>query len=169
VPRRPIATIALAVVLAAAPGHAAGAPAAREGAAHSVPLYGALVRAWDAPEDRPFAAGHRGVDVAASVGTPVRASAPGTVSFAGDVAGNRTVTVEHAGGVRTSYSFLGTTDVHRGDVLAAGDIVGTVGAGHPEDALPPHVHLSARRSDVYFDPVELYVGTSYSDLVELVA
>jgi murein DD-endopeptidase MepM/ murein hydrolase activator NlpD len=141
----------------------------REGAPHAVPVGGELVAPWDAPEDRPFAPGHRGLDVAAPPGTPVRASAPGTVSFAGSVAANRTVSVDHAGGVRTSYSYLGTIDVGRGDVVALGDIIGTIGTGHPDDDLPPHVHLSARRSDVYFDPVELYVGTSYSDLVELVA
>ena len=144
-------------------------PTPREGATHAVPVYGELLRAWDAPEDRPFSPGHRGIDVAAPAGSPVRVSAPGTVSFAGTVAGNRTVSVEHADGVRTSYSYLGTIDVARGDSVAIGDVIGTVGAGHPEQELPAHVHLSARRSDVYFDPVELYVGTSYSDLVELVA
>jgi murein DD-endopeptidase MepM/ murein hydrolase activator NlpD len=144
-------------------------PTPREGAVHAVPLFGTVVRAWDAPEDRPFAAGHRGIDVAAPDDTPVRASAAGDVSFAGSVAGNRTVSIDHPDGVRTSYSFLGTIVAHRGDVVALGDVVGTVGTGHPSEGLPPHVHVSARRGETYFDPVEIYVGTSYADLVELVA
>lgn len=143
------------------------APVAREGAAHAVPLYGTLVRAWDAPEDNPFAAGHRGVDIAADPGTPVRASASGTVTFAGTVVGNRTVTVDHAGGVRTTYSFLGTITAVHGAVVGRGAVLGTVGTGHATAGLPPHVHIAARRSQVYFDPIVLYVGSSSADLLAL--
>jgi murein DD-endopeptidase MepM/ murein hydrolase activator NlpD len=131
-----------------------------------VPLYGELVRVFDAPPN-PFAAGHRGVDVAASEGSPVRASAPGVVSFAGSVAGNLSVTIDHGGGLLTSYSFLGGTSVRRGAAVARGDVVGTVGRGHPTEGLPPHVHLSARRDGFYFDPLELYVGSGWSDLLSL--
>lgn len=166
------ALAALAVAVAVAMPDTSRAevrPTAREGAEHAVPLFGSMVRAWDAPEDKPFAAGHRGIDVAAPTGTVVRTSAPGVVSFAGTVAGNRTVTVDHADGVRTSYSYLSAIVPRRGDALASGDVVGTVGTGHPDEALPPHVHLSARRGDVYVDPVEIYVGTSVADLIALVA
>lgn len=166
-----VALIAAAEPAVPAPASAASEvrPTAREGAGHAVPLFGVAVRMWTAPEDAPFAAGHRGIDVAAPAGTPVRASGPGVVSFAGNVAGNRTVTVDHPDGVRTSYSFLGTIAAHRDDVVALGDVVGTVGTGHPNEGLPPHVHLSARRGETYVDPVPLYVGTSYADLVELAA
>jgi murein DD-endopeptidase MepM/ murein hydrolase activator NlpD len=168
-PRR--LAIVVAVLLASKVGAATAdvRPTAREGAEHAVPLFGTVIHAWDAPEDEPFAAGHRGIDVAAPAGAPVRASAAGVVSFAGNVAGNRTVSVDHPDGVRTTYSFLGTIAAHRGDAVAGGDDLGTVGIGHPNEGVPPHVHLSARRGDVYFDPVEIYVGTSYSDLVELIA
>ncbi len=170
--RRPHRLLILVVALVATSGGAATAdvrPTAREGAAHAVPLFGPVVRVWDAPEDKPFAAGHRGVDVAAPLGTPVHASADGVVSFAGNVAGNRTVSVDHPDGVRTTYSFLEAIVAVQGGAVAAGDVVGTVGTGHPGLGLPPHVHLSARRGEVYFDPVTIYVGTSYTDLVELVA
>ncbi len=145
-----------------------GPPVARDGATHAVPLYGELVRVYDAPPD-PFAPGHRGVDVSAPEGTPVRASATGVVSFAGSVAGNRTVTVDHGGGLLTSYSFLGTIAVARGTAVEPGEVVGTVGRGHSGSSFPPHVHLSARRDGFYFDPLELYVGSDYSDLLSLVA
>ena len=42
-------------------------PRPREGAVHSVPLFGTVVRPYDAPEN-PFAPGHRGVDVGAPTG-----------------------------------------------------------------------------------------------------
>jgi murein DD-endopeptidase MepM/ murein hydrolase activator NlpD len=141
-------------------------PVPREGAEHTVPLYGELLRVYDAPPD-PFAPGHRGVDVGAPEGSSVRASAPGVVSFAGSVAGNLSVTIDHGGGLVTSYSFLGTTQVSRGTAVEQGEVIGTVGRGHTGSGLPTHVHLSSRRDGFYFDPLELYVGSGYSDLLSL--
>jgi murein DD-endopeptidase MepM/ murein hydrolase activator NlpD len=143
-------------------------PAPRPGAEHAVPLYGELLRVFDAPKD-PFAPGHRGVDIAAPTGSPVHASAAGVVSFAGSVAGNLTVTVDHGAGLLTTYSFLGETRVARGAPVDPGVVVGTVGRGHVGSGLPSHVHLSARRDGFYFDPLELYVGVGYADLLSLVA
>lgn len=168
--RAMVLVMACVVTHAAAPVRAqpAGGPALRPGASHAVPLYGALLRVYDAPDD-PYAAGHRGVDVGAAAGSAVRASAPGTVSFAGSVAGNRTVSVDHPDGVRTTYSYLASALVRAGDAVERGRAVGTVGAGHPGSGLGPHVHLSARRGGVYFDPLELYVGSGYADLLSLTA
>jgi murein DD-endopeptidase MepM/ murein hydrolase activator NlpD len=132
-----------------------------------VPLYGTLVRTYDAPLDNPYAPGHRADNIAAPLGTPVRASADGVVSFAGNVVGNLSVTVDHAGGIKTTYSYLGTIVARRGQRVLRGDVVGTVGPGH-DSSLPPNVQLSARRDDVYFDVLELYLGSSYADLIELV-
>src|ERR1700752_2724676 len=100
-------------------------PRPREGAVHSVPLFGTVVRPYDAPEN-PFAPGHRGVDVGAPTGTAVMASVDGVVSFAGNVAGNLTVTVDHAGNVKTSYSFLGSIALKKGAHVLRGDVVGRV-------------------------------------------
>jgi murein DD-endopeptidase MepM/ murein hydrolase activator NlpD len=160
--------VVLSLLAIAPPTAAQDLPQRRSGAEHAVPLYGELVRVFDAPED-PFAPGHRGVDVAAPTGTPVRASAAGVVSFAGSVAGNLTVTVDHGGGLLTTYSFLGNATVTRGTPVEGGEIVGSVGRGHTGSSLPSHVHLSARRDGLYFDPLELYVGDGYSDLLSLVA
>jgi murein DD-endopeptidase MepM/ murein hydrolase activator NlpD len=161
----------IGLLLAASPQGAAAdvRPTPREGATLAVPLFGTLVRAWNAPEDDPFAAGHRGVDVAAALDEPVRASADGIVSFAGNVAGNRSVTVDHAGGIQTTYSFLASVAVKKGAHVLLGDVVGAVGRGHPNEQLPPHVHLSVRRNGTYVDPIGFYVGTSNADLVSLVA
>lgn len=164
---RLVAAVALSFAFALPAGAASDQPSAREGATHAVPLYGDLLHIYDAPED-PYAPGHRGLDVSAPLDTPVRASAPGIVSFSGSVAGNRSVTVDHGNGLLTSYSYLGVLSVTKGTPVEQGEIVGTVGAGHAGSSMPPHVHLSARRDGFYFDPMELYVGESYSDLVSLV-
>jgi murein DD-endopeptidase MepM/ murein hydrolase activator NlpD len=166
---RAIAAVAVAAVLAAPAAHAsapAPTPLLRPGAAYAVPLYGALVKTYDAPLDNPYAPGHRADNVAAPVGTPVRASADGVVGFAGNVAGNLSVSVDHTGGIKTTYSYLGTIVAKRNQRVSRGDVVGTVGPGH-DASLPPNVQLSARRNGVYFDPLELYVGGSISDLLQL--
>lgn len=158
---------ALVLISVAAPARASSpVPAVRPGAVHAVPLYGTVVHVYDAP-DNPYAPGHRGVDVAASAGTEVRASANGVVSFAGLVAGNRSVTIDHGNGLKTTASYLATSTVVKGQSVVRGQVVGTVGAGHPLTTWGPHVHLSARLNDVYFDPLSLYVGSSHSDLLAL--
>jgi murein DD-endopeptidase MepM/ murein hydrolase activator NlpD len=56
-------------------------------------------------------AGHWGVDYAAEVGEAVRAPASGTVTFAGSVAGMRTVTIEPVDGFKVSLSYLSGIEV----------------------------------------------------------
>lgn len=170
--RTDAAALVLAVLLAVSfgpvrAGEDAQAPPLREGARLGVPLYGEVLRWYDAPDD-PYAPGHRGIDVASAPGSPVYASADGAVLFAGSVAGNRSVTVDHTGGLRTTYSYLESILVAAGQAVVRGTPLGTVGAGHPGSGLPSHVHLSARRDAVYFDPLTLYVGSSYADLLSIV-
>ena len=166
---RTVLALAIGAVFACAiPARADDVPTAREGASYVVPLYGTVIAGWDAPDDNPFAAGHRGVDVAAPLGSPVRASAAGTVVFAGLVAGNLTVSIDHPDGVRSTYSYLASTAVKRNEHVEQGQLVGSVGHGHPGSNVS-HVHLSMRRSGVYFDPLPVYVGSSYADLIALVA
>src|SRR5438105_11496832 len=143
-----VAIAVLATLAVAVPARGSAplpVPTLRPGSAFSVPLYGTLVKTYDAPLDNPYAAGHRADNMAAPVGTPVRASADGVVSFAGNVAGNLSVTVDHAGNIKTTYSYLGTIVAKRNQRVLRGDVVGTVGAGH-DASLPPNVQLSARRN-----------------------
>jgi murein DD-endopeptidase MepM/ murein hydrolase activator NlpD len=159
--------LVIAVLIALAPTAAAdGAPSPRLGTEFAVPLYGTVLQPYDAP-DNPYAAGHRGIDLAAPEGTPVRASAPGTVSFVGSVAGNLTVSVAHDAHLKTSYSYLGSASVTSGEHVDCGTVVGVVGKGRPHSGWGPNVHLSARRDGVYFDPLELYTGTRLDDLIDV--
>jgi alpha-beta hydrolase superfamily lysophospholipase len=81
---------------------------------------------------------------------PVRASAAGTVTFAGPVGGALHVTVAHGDGVRTSYSFLAGVEVVLGQQVEQGHRVGTAGE---------RLHFGARSGDAYFDPASLFAGT----------
>jgi len=91
--------------------------------------------------------GHWGLDFAVVPGTPVRAAAAGSVTFAGSVAGMLSVTVHHGGGVRTSYSFLSRLGVTAGSRVGRGDVVGYSGTDHGSN-----LHWSLRVDDRYLDP-----------------
>lgn len=110
------------------------------------PVQGPLVGRF-APEGR--YGGHWGVDWAVPVGTAVRAAAPGTVTFVGVVAGNRTVTIHHGGGLRTSYSYLDETAVQGGQWVPARAMVGRSGVAHGV----PSVHFSLRLGHRYLAPL----------------
>jgi len=122
----------------------------------AVELCVGLARPVEGPVERGFAptgryAGHWGIDWVVPAGTEVRAAGPGTVTFAGTVAGNRTLTLDHGGGLRTSYSYLSTATVERGDYVDESIILGTSGNGHGSPAL----HFSVRVGARYVDPLAI--------------
>jgi murein DD-endopeptidase MepM/ murein hydrolase activator NlpD len=119
------------------------------------PVVGPVTRGFDPPEN-PFGSGHRGIDIAAPVGTPVRAAAAGTVTFAGPVGGRLFVTVDHGAGLESTYSFLDSIAVRRGDVVSQGQAIARSGTGHAGGAVP-HLHFGVKLADVYVDPLE-YLG-----------
>ena len=116
------------------------------------PVVGPVTRGFD-PPDSPFGSGHRGIDIAAAVGTPVHAAAAGTVSFAGPVGGRLFVTVDHAAGLESTYSFLSSISVRRGDVVSQGQAIARSGTGHAGDVVPD-LHFGVKLADVYVDPLE---------------
>jgi len=92
--------------------------------------------------------GHWGIDIATPAGSDIAAVGPGTVSFEGSVAGRRSVTIDHGGGIRTSYSYLSGILVTVGESVLEGTAVGTSGLHDGVSAF----HLSLRRGSVYLDP-----------------
>lgn len=132
----------------------AGAPPAGaepRPAAFRLPVDGRVLEHFDAPASR-YLAGHRGVDLAAPAGSVVAAAGPGTVSFAEVVAGARWVTVDHGGGLTTTYGELGRIDVQVGRLVAAGQRLGVAGPTHGR---PGVLHWGARRHGEYIDPLTL--------------
>lgn len=120
------------------------------------PVQGPVIRPFQAPAG-PYGAGHRGIDIAVPGGTPVRAAGDGVVAFAGLVAGERFVSVDHPDGVRSTYSWLGGIDVVEGTPVAAGWLLGRTGQGHP-GVEPPHLHFGARYAGSYLDPMVLLLS-----------
>lgn len=114
-----------------------------------------LVRGFAAPPVR-WAAGHRGVDLAADAGSAVVAPADGTVTFAGTVAGRGVVTVAHADGRRSSLEPVDPT-VTVGQRLAAGEALGTV-SREGRHCAAPCLHWGVREGLDYLDPITLLPG-----------
>jgi murein DD-endopeptidase MepM/ murein hydrolase activator NlpD len=111
-----------------------------------------LIRPFLAPT-RPWGPGHRGVDLAGARAGPVRAVGPGTVSFAGTIAGRGVITVRH-GELRTTYEPVQPV-VKRGDIVAGGAQIGLLSpGGHcvPQICL----HLGLLSGEQYLDPMTLF-------------
>ncbi|MET9369210.1 M23 family metallopeptidase [Streptomyces griseoflavus] len=115
-----------------------------------------VLRGWEPPATA-YGRGHRGVDLAAAPGTPVRAVAAGRVSFAGRVAGRGVVSVALTGtgdpALRTTYEPV-LASVAEGAEVSAGEVIGTVEATGSHCAAPC-VHWGLLRADTYLDPLAL--------------
>ncbi|PHP52267.1 peptidase M23 [Actinomyces ruminis] len=101
-----------------------------------------------------WGSGHRGVDLALAAGSPVLAAADGTVAFAGMVAGRPVVSIDHADGIRTTYEPVEPC-VKAGDVVARGQVIGTLQSGHRTDGADA-LHWGARTGPkTYVNPLRL--------------
>ncbi|MEV7584917.1 M23 family metallopeptidase [Streptomyces erythrochromogenes] len=111
----------------------------------------AVVRWWD-PPPTPYAAGHRGVDLAAPVGAELRAVAAGRVHHAGQVAGRGVLSLALPNGLRTTYEPVRPL-VAEGEEVAAGQVVAvlTEGSHCPE----PCLHWGLLSGEAYLNPLAL--------------
>lgn len=112
-----------------------------------------VVRPFEQPAG-PYAAGHRGVDLATVPGQRILAPAAGTVVFAGGVAGRGVVVVVHADGVSTEYEPVRPA-VSAGTAVSAGHVIATVAGTHTGCRPGRCLHWGARRGGGYFDPLRL--------------
>jgi murein DD-endopeptidase MepM/ murein hydrolase activator NlpD len=100
--------------------------------------------------------GHRGLDIYADEGDPVRSPGGGVVTFAGDVAGRGVVVVLHPSGLRSTLEPV-TASVALGDSVEVGDVVGAVQGSASHCAPVACLHWGVRRGDQYLDPLD-YLG-----------
>ncbi|MBU6367345.1 MAG: peptidoglycan DD-metalloendopeptidase family protein [Gemmatimonadetes bacterium] len=117
------------------------------------PVTGGLLYSFGRSPGRPdIPVRWNGVGIRAPVGTPVRVVADGEVAVAGPVSTyGPTVIVQHGDGDYTVYGSLGQLSVRRGQSVARGEVIGTVGASDP--ALPAHLHFELRPKGRAVDPL----------------
>ncbi|MET7767581.1 M23 family metallopeptidase [Nocardia sp. NPDC005366] len=113
--------------------------------------------------DRPaqdWLPGHRGVDLAGRPGQDVLAAGAGIVVFAGEVAGRPVVSIDHPGGLRTTYEPV-QAKVSVGSRVGRGARIGELAAGHEGCAAAACLHWGLRREAgtrarrEYLDPLAL--------------
>ncbi len=103
---------------------------------------------------------HAGLDFAAPQGTPIYATANGTVSVAGNTAngyGNHVV-INHGYGYETLYGHMVRVKVHAGEKVKRGEIIGWVGSTGKSTG--PHCHYEVHKNGQHVDPVYFF----YNDL-----
>ncbi|HMN08710.1 MAG TPA: peptidoglycan DD-metalloendopeptidase family protein [Gemmatimonadaceae bacterium] len=93
-----------------------------------------------------------GVGIRAPQGTPVKAIAAGEVMVADPIGTyGLTVIVQHGGGDYSVYGSLSRADVHKGDKVGKGEVIGAVGRADPE--MDAHLHLEIRPKGRATDPL----------------
>lgn len=95
---------------------------------------------------------HTGIDIAGKTGTPIKAAAAGTVSFAGYARkgsgyggyGN-VVVIQHADGTQSTYGHLNAISAQVGDVVKPGQVIGKMGSTGISTG--SHLHFQVNRAN----------------------
>ena len=109
-----------------------------------------------------YGSGHKGVDICAAAGTPIYASAGGTVTKAGyNKAGAGTgygysIIISHSGGYTTVYAHCLSLVVHSGQTVRQGQLIGYVGSTGRSSG--NHCHFEIRRNGSYIAPQSVFSG-----------
>ncbi|HZV66879.1 MAG TPA: peptidoglycan DD-metalloendopeptidase family protein [Telluria sp.] len=101
---------------------------------------------------------HKGIDFAAALGTPIRASGDGTIDFVGVSGGyGNLVVVKHWANYSTAYAHMSrfASGMHKGSKVSQGDVIGYVGA--TGWATGPHLHYEFRVNNEARDPMTVSV------------
>ncbi|MBK5240863.1 peptidoglycan DD-metalloendopeptidase family protein [Clostridium sp.] len=86
---------------------------------------------------------HKGVDIAANLGTTINAALDGTVTFAGIQDGyGKVIKLSHSGGMETTYAHCSVINVKIGENIKQGEKIGEVGS--TGNSTGPHLHFEVR-------------------------
>lgn len=95
---------------------------------------------------------HRGIDIAAPIGTVIRAAAPGKVIYSGRMRGyGNAVIIRHEGDYNTVYAHNQKNRVRVGQIVRRGKKIATVGKSGRSTG--PHLHFELRIGEIATDPI----------------
>ena len=98
---------------------------------------------------------HWGLDITAQSGTPIYATADGTISFNGRKGGyGKTCVVDHGYGYQTLYGHMKTITARKGSKVKRGEIIGYVGSTGLSQS--PHVHYEVIYNNKKVNPVNYF-------------
>jgi murein DD-endopeptidase MepM/ murein hydrolase activator NlpD len=101
---------------------------------------------------------HKGVDLAATAGTPIVAAADGRVVGAGWRGGyGREVQIAHAGGLDTTYGHMSRIAARLGEFVHKGQIIGYVGSSGLSTG--PHLHFEVTRNGRPVNPMSVKMSS----------
>jgi murein DD-endopeptidase MepM/ murein hydrolase activator NlpD len=101
---------------------------------------------------------HPGLDISADKGTPVYATADGSISQASySGAYGNLVVIEHEFGIETRYGHLSAFRIQRGQPVKRGDLIGLVGA--TGRATGPHLHYEVRVNGRILNPLQFLLNS----------
>jgi murein DD-endopeptidase MepM/ murein hydrolase activator NlpD len=131
------------------------------------PIEGPVTSSFGERQD-PFngeGAFHAGIDISASYGSPVRATADGDVTNAGMGTGyGREIVLNHGHNVSTLYGHLSSIAVLPGQHVTRGEVIGYVGQSGRSTG--PHLHYEVRLNNVPVNPHK-YLRTTYAQVGNL--
>ncbi len=119
------------------------------------PVMGPITSPFGGREDPILGAGegefHKGVDISAPFGTPIRATGDGVVETAAVGHGyGKQIVIDHGNGVKTAYAHMSGFHVEPGQHVVRGEVIGYVGlTGRTTGA---HCHYEVRVRDVAVNP-----------------
>lgn len=100
---------------------------------------------------------HKGLDIAAPLGSEIKAVSSGTVlEISDDALLGKCVTVEHAGSVTVKYCGFDTLAVSDGESVLAGRVLGTLGTVPSECADDSHIHIEIKKDGKPISPSEIF-------------
>jgi murein DD-endopeptidase MepM/ murein hydrolase activator NlpD len=127
-----------------------------------MPLAGARMSSGYGMRNHPVLrrrARHKGVDLAAPTGTPVYATADGTVGRADWFSSyGLFIKIEHGGALETRYAHLSKLAVNAGEAVRKGDLIGYVGSTGRSTG--PHLHYEVRVDGQAVNPMPFMKETS---------
>ncbi len=130
------------------------------------PVLGPITSGFGQREDPVLGTGegefHKGIDISAPFGTPIRAAADGLVSSAGMANGyGREIVLDHGHGLKTLYGHMSGFNVLSGQTVFRGQIIGYV--GHSGRTTGNHVHYEVKIRDISVNPHK-YLRATLADL-----